>query len=51
VKRIGEYMPWLVEGPVEMIIRYYPKDKETPASVLVYKGQNVLEAYEAWHRR
>ena len=48
VKRIAEFSPWKVEGPVEMVIRYYPKDKETPPRVNVYKGGNVLEAYESW---
>jgi D-amino peptidase len=48
VKRIAEFSPWAVEGPVEMIFRYHPKDKETPPRINVYKGQNVLEAYEAW---
>lgn len=51
VKRIAEFTPWMVEGPVEMTIRYYPKDKDTPPRVNVYKGQTVLEAYEAWMRR
>ena len=48
VKRISEFTPWKVEGPVEMVFRFYPKDKETPGRMAVYKGQNVLEAYEAW---
>jgi D-amino peptidase len=44
VRRISSYSPWTVGGPVEMIIRYKAQDKP-PA---VYKGQTVLEAYEAW---
>ena len=48
VKRVAEFSPWVVEGPVEMIFSYHPKDKETPPRVNTYKGQNVLEAYEAW---
>ena len=48
VKRISEFTPWKVEGPVEMVFQYYPKDKETAGRTVVYKGQNVLEAYEAW---
>jgi len=48
VEHISSFSPWKVEGPVEMIFRYYPKDKETEGRIAVYKGQNVLEAYEAW---
>jgi len=48
VERISSFSPWKVEGPVEMVFRYYPKEKETAGRVSVYKGQNVLEAYEAW---
>jgi D-amino peptidase len=44
VKRISEFSPWAIEGPVEMIFRYYPKDKETPPRVNAYKAQTVLEA-------
>ena len=51
VQRIAEFTPWAVEGPVEMTIHYYPKDKDTPPRVNVYTGQTVLEAYEAWMRR
>jgi D-amino peptidase len=48
VARIGELKPWRVDGPVEMVFRFYPKDKETAGRTAVYKGKNVLEAYEAW---
>ena len=51
VEHISSYAPWRIDGPVEMVFRYYPKDKETAGRVSVYKGQNVLEAYEAWMRR
>jgi D-amino peptidase len=44
VAHISSYSPWIVPGPVEMIIRYYAKER-APA---VYKGETVLEAYEAW---
>ena len=44
VAHLSSYSPWIVTGPVEMVIRYYAKEKP-PA---VYKGQTVLEAYEAW---
>lgn len=44
VKRIREFAPWRVEGPVEMRFEYLP-GKGTSA---VYRGQTVLEAFEAW---
>jgi D-amino peptidase len=44
VTHLSSYSPWIVQGPVEMIIRYKAQDK-APA---VYKGRTVLEAYEAW---
>jgi D-amino peptidase len=51
VKRVSEFSPWVVDGPVEMVFRYYPKEGETAGRTVVYKGQNVLEAYEAWMKR
>jgi D-amino peptidase len=42
VTHIDSYTPWIVDGPVEMIFRYYAR---TPS---VYKGRTVLEAYESW---
>jgi|SRR5581483_7950699 len=48
VKRISEFTPWKIDSPVEMVFRFHPKDKETPGRTAVYKGQTVLEAYEAW---
>ena len=43
VRRIREFHPWMVEGPVEMRVEY--KDGRPPS---VYKGATVLEAYQAW---
>ena len=48
VGRIPEFTPWKMDGPVEMVFQFRPKDKETAGRTAVYKGQNVLEAYEAW---
>jgi D-amino peptidase len=48
VRRISEFTPWRVDAPVELVFRYYPKDKETAGRTVVYKGSNILEAYEAW---
>src|SRR5262249_56741138 len=42
VTRISSYPSWIIQGPVEMTIEYYSKEK------VIYKGQTVLEAYEAW---
>src|SRR5437667_6197690 len=44
VKRIHEFTPWSMDGPVELRFEYYP-GKGTST---VYRGQTVLEAYEAW---
>jgi len=43
VAHISSCSPWIVHGPVEMTFRYHAKEKG-PA---VYKGETVLEAYEA----
>src|SRR5581483_4219378 len=61
VKRIAEFQPWRIEGPVEMKIEYYPEAAGTPAAQLsrdsskqvsprttIYRGSTVLEAYQAW---
>ena len=50
VDRLSTFTPWKIDGPVEMVIRYYPKDKETPR-VNTYRGQTVLECYEDWMRK
>jgi D-amino peptidase len=44
VKRIREFPPWRIEGPVEMRFEYLP-GKGNP---VVYRGATVLEAFEAW---
>jgi D-amino peptidase len=49
VRHAGEYMPWKIAGPVEMIIELYPQLPQQPtARIASYKGATVLEAYEAW---
>jgi D-amino peptidase len=49
VAQIGEYVPWKLAGPVEMTIEYLPQPPQQPtARTSTYRGQNVLEAYEAW---
>ncbi len=44
VRRVREFSPWRIEGPVEMKITY--KDPAKPPQV--YRGANMLEAYQAW---
>jgi D-amino peptidase len=51
VKRAREFKPWKVESPVELKFRYRPEKKDAPPREVVYRGQTVLEAYEAWLAR
>ena len=61
VARIHEFAPWKIEGPVEMKIESFPGtpgvsaaalskagEKEVAARTVVYRGRNVLEAYQRW---
>jgi D-amino peptidase len=49
VAHSAEYQPWKIAGPVEMTIEYLAQPPQQPAPrTLTYRGQNVLEAYEAW---
>jgi D-amino peptidase len=61
VRRVQEFSPWLIEGPIEMKVTYYPEAPGTPTEVLnrgdskkvaprvvTYHGGTVLEAYQAW---
>jgi D-amino peptidase len=44
-----EYAPWKIAGPVEMTFEYLAQPPAQPAPrTVTYRGQNVLEAYEAW---
>src|SRR5262245_9522566 len=45
-KRLREYTPWRIEGPVEMKFEFRDKAKSPDR---VYRGKTVLEAYQAWH--
>ena len=54
VTRIGEFKPWKVEGPVELRFEHNPEKKEGVEKAVpprVYKGANVLEAYQQWLKR
>jgi D-amino peptidase len=49
VTHVAEYPPWKIAGPVEMTIEYLAQPPQQPvARTAAYRGQNVLEAYEAW---
>ncbi len=61
VARIHEFAPWKIEGPVEMKIESFPGtpgvsaaalskagEKELAPRTVVYRGRNVLEAYQRW---
>jgi D-amino peptidase len=49
VTHAAEYPAWKIAGPVEMTIEYLAQPPGQPAPrTLTYRGQNVLEAYEAW---
>jgi D-amino peptidase len=49
VARATEYAPWKITGPVEMTVEYLAQPPQQPAArTVTYRGQNVLEAYEAW---
>jgi D-amino peptidase len=44
-----EYQPWKIAGPVEMIIESLPQPPRNQLSqVSSFRGETVLEAYEAW---
>ena len=49
VAHAAEYPPWKIAGPVEMTIEYLAQPPQQPVPrTAIYRGQNVLEAYEAW---
>ncbi len=60
VKRAAEFAPWKIEGDVEMKFEFYPESpgisanaltteqKKYSPKVVVYRGHNVLEAYQQW---
>ncbi len=60
VERLREFAPWRIEGDVEMKVEYYPEAPGKTAAALstenkvitprtvVYRGRNVLEAYQQW---
>ena len=52
VKRIREFSPWVIEGPVEMRFEFLPETAKTgetkQAPPRVYRGRTVLECFQDW---
>ncbi len=60
VARIREFAPWKIQGPVEMKIETFPgkpgvtaaamsqEGKQISPRTVIYRGRNVLEAYQHW---
>ena len=47
--RVRKLRPWRIEGPVEMKFEYHPQPPQSPTGRAVsYKGQTVLDAFQAW---
>ena len=60
VERLREFVPWKIEGPVELKFEYYPEAPGSSSTALstemkqllprtvIYRGRNVLEAFQQW---
>ena len=60
VERLREFAPWKLEGPIELKFEYYPEAPGASSVVLstetkqllprtvIYRGRNVLEAFQQW---
>ncbi len=60
VERIREFQPWRIDGPVELKFEYYPEapgasstalstdSKQLSPRTVIYRGRNVLEAFQQW---
>jgi D-amino peptidase len=49
VARVHDYKPWKIAGPVELTFEYHPQPPTQPfVRTTVFRGKDVLEAYEAW---
>ena len=60
VERLREFVPWKIEGPVELKFEYYPEAPGSSSAALstemkqllprtvIYRGRNVLEAFQQW---
>jgi len=60
VERLREFSPWKIEGPIELKFEYYPEAPGSSSTALstdmkqilprtvIYRGRNVLEAFQQW---
>ena len=60
VERLREFAPWKIEGPIELKFEYYPEASGSSSTALstemkqllprtvIYRGRNVLEAFQQW---
>jgi D-amino peptidase len=60
VERLREFAPWRIEGPIELKFEYYPEAPGSSSAALstetkqllprtvIYRGRNVLEAFQQW---
>ena len=60
VERLREFAPWRIEGPIELKFEYYPEASGSSSAALstetkqllprtvIYRGRNVLEAFQQW---
>jgi D-amino peptidase len=60
VEHIREFSPWKIDGPVELKFEYYPETAGSTSAALsteskqllprtvIYRGRNVLEAFQQW---
>ena len=48
VARIHEFQPWVIRGPVEMKFQMLPDKTGATPPPRVYRGETVLECFQAW---
>jgi len=49
VRRIAEFKPWKVPGPIEMVFDFLPQLPQQPnPRSSTFRGHDMLEAFEAW---
>jgi D-amino peptidase len=60
VESLREFVPWKIEGPIELKFEYYPEASGSSSTALstemkqllprtvIYRGRNVLEAFQQW---
>ena len=60
VERLREFAPWKIDSPIELKFEYYPEAPGSSSAALstetkqllprtvIYRGRNVLEAFQQW---